>query len=470
MKLPHYRIQPLLVAVFALLLLMPYSTFLLQALRHALEVRGQGLSPRTELVLVGWKEVLLAVAALLILVRTVRHRQLPFRPTPLDWGMVGFLLYGVMVGGAISGSAKAVIFGIRYDFAVFFFYWIGRSLALDRERLLAVLRSVTVAALPMLVFGLLQVFVLPKEFLERFGYSWVMRVSGNPLPPYHLIGEKTMRAMSTFPGPNSLAMYAVFLCLALLWFGRSWFPRTVWLGLSAVAGLTLLTTFSRGHLFSFAAALLLSGILRTVWVASSPARRLAVSCAFVLSTLLLILYVSVRPPTLTGNGFVTSYLFHNSSSEVHRDVRLEAWERIVSHPFGTGLGTSGLATTNTGGAVFNPESWYVQITQELGWPGLGLALSVIGLTYWVLIRMLAQFPDPRDRNVAYFLLVSFTAIVLSAQFLPSWFEVASITWWVLFGIFYSDYERSFGVANRLRTIQASDTAENTTMARHNLRQ
>ncbi len=423
------------------LLSMPYATFVLQALRHGFDVLGVPLGNAVALATKGWKEGILGILVLAIAWRTVRYRRLPFRMHAMDWLIVLFAVYGVLVGGAIIRSGDDIAYGFRYDFAVFVFYFVARSFWADIAALLRLLRTLNLAAVPLLLFGVAQVFLLPRSFLEHFGYSNTVQVGGNPLPPFHLIGESLVRAMSTFPGPNSLAMYAAFLLLASLFFGQRWFPRRWWLLDTTLIAVVLLTTYSRAHMLSVLAGVAVYGLLRVRAFCRTTTRLRTVILTFVFVVLTSALILSVVPTSNpAGASKLESLLFHNSSSVLHRNARLDGWERIRAHPWGTGLGSVGLATLNTGRYVRNPESWYVQVTQEFGWPGLVLALATIGS---VLLWLVTQFVIRREdlRRFAAFFTVSFTAVVVSAQFLPSWFEVGSITWWILFGLYVSTVDR-----------------------------
>ncbi|MEK7640262.1 MAG: O-antigen ligase family protein [Patescibacteria group bacterium] len=440
-----------------LLFFMPYATFILQAVRHGADFLNVSFNGALDLVTKSWKELILGILVLCVLGYILRHRNLPFRMHAMDWLIVLFMAYGVLVGGTIIHSSEDVIFGFRYDFAVFAFYFVARSFWSDAVALLRLLRTLNLAALPLLLFGVLQVFLLPRTFLEHFGYSNVVQVGGNPLPPFHLIGDNLVRAMSTFPGPNSLAMYAAFLLLASLFFGRRWFPRRWWIADLALISIVLLTTYSRAHLLSVLAGAAVYVLLRSHALQRNVQRLRAIILTFVFCVIVAGLLLSIVPVANTGSGStLQALLFHNSSSVLHRNARLDGWERIRAHPWGTGLGSVGLATLNTGRYVRNPESWYVQVTQEFGWPGLALALVAIGS---ILSWLVSQYMTQRDdvRRLSAFFLVSFTAVVVSAQFLPSWFEVGSITWWVLFGLYVSAVDRE-SISSSARILRDQSTA------------
>ena len=436
----------ILVLLLGMLFFMPYSTFIIQVFQHSFEAAGHPLAPILIKITTGWKEVILGLAGLLFIALWLISRKFPFKMTRFDWYLVGFAAIGTIIGGIIAHKTSRIIFGFRYDFSVFLFYFLARSVRVSRQQLLGAMKVIVYLAIPIALFGLLQVFVLPMHFMERFGYSWDPKATGNPLPPYHLVGGGSIiRALTTFPGPNSTAMYAVSLVLLLWQLGTYWFKPTVARVLMVLMFVLLVLTFSRGHLLSlfFSAAIVMAyGYLAAK---GHVAKGWAMLSVVTISLLFATLGVTIYLGTVQGSqdSKFQSLLLHDASSAIHRDVRLEAWDSIKTHPFGTGLGTSGLATTNTGEKIFNPESWYVQITQELGWLGLVLALGLIILTLKVFTVLESDLHDQEDRKLLFFFFAAFLAIVFSANFLPSWFEVASLSWWVLFGFFFSDYLVSF---------------------------
>jgi hypothetical protein len=400
-----------------LLVGMPYGTFLLAAGEHA-----AGPLPTLILkALTGWKEALVLVCGLAALV----GRRFP-KPLPFERWLLTFAVLGTVFGALIVHKPASIIFGFRYDFLPLAAYGIARASSVSRARLEQVIRWVLYSGVPVLAFGILQTVALPKDFLARFGYSDVVSVTGNPLPPYHLIGEGIVRAMATFPGPNSLAMYAAQLALLA---GCAIAPKR-WRYLYVVLALVaLLLTFSRGHLLALAAALVIGLGMRYVpEQRRSAAVILAVFAVILASTLATIALGSHQE----GATVLESLITHDTSTTIHADVRVEAWHKFQVKPFGSGLGTAGLATTNTSGTVFNPESWYLQILDELGGWGLLLALAAIAATLSELVRRF----DRSDPLTVYFLL-GFIELVIGCNFLPDWFEVGSLLWWILFGIYVS---------------------------------
>lgn len=440
-----------------LLVVMPYGTFLSADTRYQILQHGHVVSDGLVKLLFGWKELLLAIGLLLVVLTGLAERRLPIVLLKADAYVLAFVLVGTLFGYLPTHSLKDVVFGFRYDFSVFAFYLLGRTAVLTRDRLLLLCKVLVISSLPIFAFGLLQtVRAVPPDFLTHYGYGWVNFSTGNPLPPYHLVGSHTVRAMGTFPGPNSLAMYAVAMLLLVLLFGRRWWGSFLTWLVGGLIAVTLVCTFSRGHLVSLVAALLLGLLL---WLARyrlgqrTVNGRLAVIGVYVVLFLVLAFASPFWLDSLSKSGGLLTVLTHGDSTAGHHDVLVEALHRFAAHPWGSGLGTAGLATTNTGGTVFNPESWYAQLLVEFGWWGIPLALAVVIRLYRQLLAMLDDMADPEDHDLTMFFLLELTAIVFSASFLPSWFEVTSIMFWVLFGGFVADYFRSFPKGSEVLSIQ-----------------
>lgn len=437
----------LFILLVFILIFAPYSTFVLQVIRHSLELVHHPLSNFMVKATTGWKEILLLIMGLIFIVIWLVDRRFPFKISRLDLILFSISVIGTIWGFLLVRKVSVVVFGFRYDFSVFYYYFLARAVNIDRNKIIQLLKTLILFSIPIFIFGILQTFVLPVNFMTKFGYYWSNQtVTGNPLPPYHLIG-KYVRAMSTFPGPNSLAMYAVFIFFMILALTHQYWQKykiaiTILLLLSL---LSLLITFSRGHITDLFAAALMYLVFRyfpVKWRAWRGLGSAVIVWLMIVLAFLGTIYLG-RIKDQNNNSTLNNLLLHDQSSQIHGSLLLQAWQNIRQHPLGTGLGTSGLATTNTGAVVFNPESWYAQITQELGFLGLIFALLIIFEILTTFSRIEPDLGDPQDQKLLYFFLVGFIAIVTSANFLPSWFEVGSIYWWVLFGFFISDYLVSF---------------------------
>lgn len=439
MKISSWWRSILWVVVLILLLYMPYATFLNEWIQHLFIVAGYPLPTLLVKLLTGWKEVLVLVGSVILVWGSLMEQRLPWRFNLFDYLVGAFALIGLLWGAWLIHRPAAIIFGFRYDFSFALYYFIARAIILKKDQLQRVVTWLVYSSIPIMLFGIAQTFILPLHFMERFGYSSKdVSATGNPLPPYHLIADHVVRAMATFPGPNSLAMYCVGVLFLLFWLYAQNKQRKWIIWYAAVVLLVLLITFSRAHLVALAVALLVVGSLKVLRAYSLRLQTTVVVGIVLLSIvagLVSTLFLGQVDAGQSRTGLI-AYILHDTSSEVHRIVVVQALQDIKKHPLGSGLGTSGLATTNTGGPVFNPESWYIQITQELGLVGLVLVLILIIGGYSFLMH-LRQELEERLPEGWWFAILGFTAILVSATFLPAWFEVMSISWWLLIGLLFS---------------------------------
>jgi putative inorganic carbon (hco3(-)) transporter len=198
---------------------------------------------------------------------------------------------------------------------------------------------------------------------------------------YGWMGEA--RARGTFFNPNFFATYeavTVILTLSLLvwmkWAEHSWMEKGllgVTLGISLPA---FVMAQSRGGFIAFLVALLFLGLCRS-W-------KLAL-----LLPLVVILGTIALPNPIKERALAVS------EQDPYAYTRLEIWksslDRIVDHPFGTGLGTYKYVSFKyrfpTEGAIVRYEkraesahNEYLQMAVELGVGGL--ALFVVGIGVW----------------------------------------------------------------------------------------
>lgn len=436
-----------------LLFFAPISTLIIQLIRFVFDNFSITLPRWASLTLVGWKEGLLLLLLLITLGRIILNKKLPFRIIKADIALFGVVIIGTIYGYFVGDrSISALVFGFRYDYLVLGIYFIARTVLQDRSQIQRVIKKYIWWSVPILLFGILQTLLLPRELLSEIGYSWIKNAGGNPLPPYHLIGSSIVRAMSTFPGPNSFAMFASLILSLVIWSrflrqktGPSWLPIL----LIVISSLGLLLSFSRGHLISFVLANVIGFIIMRVAKNNKelPNKKIQI-WSIVIVALFFIFGAGVNIATsrvaslsASQNNFLSNILVRSNSTDVHNQVRNEAINEIRTNPWGHGIGTAGLATTNYGTTVFNPESWVLQMLYEFGWLALALISAIIGAVVYVSLKMLFTLPEPQDKVMSLLLLVGFMGIAFSSHFLPSWYEVASIAWWILFGWWISDVNR-----------------------------
>lgn len=284
-------------------------------------------------------------------------------------------------------------------------------------------RLLLVPAYMVIGFGLLQVFVLPKDFLTHFGYG------PGTIPAIHTVDQKLeyMRVQSFLRGPNPLGAYLVIVLTALtgFWYARR---REAWWAVwTALAGLVLLLTYSRS---AWAGAFLSLAVFLWLSLRSQRYRQyLAIGGVFA------VIIASGVIFALRNNDVVQNTVFHTdensvsatSSNEVRSSALTSGIKDIAKHPLGQGPGTAGPASFRNK----NPkiaENYFLQIGQELGVIGLGLFLAI---NVWVARFLYSQ----RREFLPRLALATLAGLTLINMFSHAWADdTLAYIWWGLAGI------------------------------------
>jgi O-antigen ligase len=388
------------------------STFFIDLLGSKLPIKGV-----KELV------VLLAV---LPLIYVIYRRWQEFKVVKTGLIILIGLYFAVQIVISIFGDgtdllkAAGLISSLRFFGLFLACYSLARLLPERFKAADKVLKIVVITSVIVVVFGALQVLVLPKDFLMHFGYG--------PLTilPYGTIdnNQSFVRILSTLRGPNPLGAYLAFIApLALLW---HWFyskRRSVLIGLIYLAtfGVTLYGSQSRGGWLGFVVAI---GVYVLLMVKN---RRVRIG--FVLSGVLLLGVVFA----LRDSRFISITVLHRdphgSSVVKSDDARLKSIKRSVNAiedmPFGHGEGSSG-PSSNYGKNPVIIENSYLDVAYQIGWFGALLFIVINVYTGYLLYRT-------RTR-LGYALLAGLVAISINALFWPVWTdETVSMIWWALTG-------------------------------------
>jgi hypothetical protein len=157
-----------------------------------------------------WKEVLLVfcVVGAICLVATdhkIRSHTLTRR---LVWLILGYMLltlvWGLLALNQHDVSAKALGYGLIINLRFLAFFLVTWAVALRMSRLRIHWQWVVLwPAAIVIVFGLLQILVLPRDFLSHFGYGPAT------IPAFETINNNIhyVRIASTLRGANPLGAY-----------------------------------------------------------------------------------------------------------------------------------------------------------------------------------------------------------------------------------------------------------------------
>jgi hypothetical protein len=364
-------------------------------------VRGTTLTAIT-----AWKEILLAVALLHVLLDAWHARRLPFRWSPADWLAVAFAalasIYVLIPQSALDGAAghKAIALALRHDVVPVGAYFLGRSLVLRRDDLSRIGWTLLGVGAFVAALGIVDMYAVSINwwrtngvidyFHRHLGYDYHgtgTRTESNGavygLPEnfiYNVGNDKPFlrRLVSTFLSP--LASGYLFVVALLIGLRN----RALAIALSVAVAAGLLFTFSRSSLVALAAALVVLAVLRR-----RPYELAAAAVVIAVAVGWVHLFPKIGP---TGHftkadltyqhsqakngpsGTFTAVSENEPSLHEHWTSLKDGVHTMVHHPQGYGLGNVGQTASRTGTPLKAGESNYTE---------LGVELGVLGSLLWI---------------------------------------------------------------------------------------
>jgi len=287
------------------------------------------------------------------------------------------------------------------------------------------LRIALSSAIIVAAFGVLQLTVLPKDFLTHFGYS------SATILPYETINsnESYVRFASTTRGVNPLGAYMAMMIAIVIALWTKLRPKLTWAIVTALLLGAMVASFSRsawiGCAISLACIVALRLKTRKDWLWAG-------GIVVVASVVVGVLFAS-----LAGNMTLQNVLLHTDKSssikEDSNDARYSAFfttvREITHDPLGKGVGSAGPASIhNTQAAPRMAENYFLQITQETGWFGLFVYLALIGIIGMQLWKL-------RDEKIALGLFAALAGTVAINMLSFAWTDdTLAFTWYGLAGL------------------------------------
>ena len=344
-------------------------------------VRGSALT-----VVAAWKDVLLVAAlALVIWLR----RGLPFKSTPSDWLALVFgalvVLYGLVPQSWLGGGAthRGVLYAARHDLLPVGAYFLGRGLDLTEDERARICKLVVGVAAFVAALGLLDVYAVSLSwwrgsagwFREQLGLAY-RGLSGLPENFVYNNGNNVIfrRLTSTFLSPlatSYLLVTALFFVplrkrwgwpVALLIFVGLLFTHTRSALLALVVGLLVLAVVRR----SLRPALYAVGVVVVALVFVQGYDHIAPRAHFTPSELVVQKQIAQAHPSTSNDP--TSV--NESSTSEHLASLRDGARTVVHHPWGYGLGNSGVTAARTHVEVKAGESTYTELGVETGILGM----------------------------------------------------------------------------------------------------
>ena len=383
-----------------------------------------------------WKELALASLAATVLIFLPTHKEFARKvlrnKLALAIGLYVLLIIAVGTYDLATHrvSSKAIIYGWLIDIRPVGFLAITfLAIAMGAQKKLAAFnwkKVVLIPAMAVIVFGFLQITVLPKNILSHIGYST------STITPYQTVDNQPgiVRIESTLRGPNPLGAYLVVIITLLVSMFFTDKKRRFFWGLSIALALAVtFRTYSRsaeiGLVLSLAILLIMAErkVIGQHLVAAGAVAGLLVIAGLLAS--------------LQNNYFAQNILFHSSnvstsslSSNAQRSEAIKTGVRDVVHrPLGSGVGSAGPASgRNAKGGLRLSENYFLQIGQELG---------IVGMILFIAINILIGRGLWRQRNyeLARVLLASLIGLTFVNMVSHAWTDdTLAYIWWGLAGI------------------------------------
>jgi hypothetical protein len=368
-------------ALYALVVGLALHNFAMAMLWRA-GVRGGALT-----VISAWKEALLALALVLVV---AERRSLPFArgfaPDLLALAFAAFVVvYALIPQSVLDGGAthKGIAYALRHDLLIVGAYFLGRGLDLtDRERA-RLCRVVLATAALVAVFGFVDVYAVSLAwwrlsagwFEHQLGLDYGPGLSHLPENFVYNAGNNVVfrRLTSTFLSPLASA-YLLVVALFFVPLRRRW-----GIALGALLFAAILWTHTRAAIIALAAGLIVLAVVRR--------RVRLVGCAVLVVVVALGFvkgydhfaprthYTAAERVVQERNGAGTPGVSHDptsvgeSSTSEHLASLRDGARTVLKHPWGFGLGNSGVTAMRTDVHVEAGESTYTELGVETGLAG-----------------------------------------------------------------------------------------------------
>ena len=387
------------------------------------------MCPQYCLLIKSWKEFLLLFAGLIALFLMYKTKQFKILRDPIivaigAYAMLHLILLFYMSQGLFASLAGLII-NLRY---LLFFGLVYIAMRLYPEYRKFFIRAGIAGALVVMIFALLQVFILPHDILKYIGYNV------DTINPYLTIDKNHdfIRINSTLRGPNPLGSYAgIVLTLILAAIAKHKIKKEKWpliiTAILSVGGVVALwASYSRSAMIGTLIALAI--ILMTALY-----RKFSKKIWIITGLLLIILIGGLYMARNTQ--FVSNVIFHDNpisgsnvdSNASHITSLGDGIKQMIRQPLGAGIGSTGSASI-IGGQPDIIENQYLVIANEVGWLGLGLFIFIFGF-------ILSKLWELRSDWLALGVFASGVGLAVIGLFLPVWTDdTIAIIWWGLAAI------------------------------------
>jgi len=384
------------------------------------------LWPDYDLLIKSWKEILMLVAGMIAIFLIYKTKQFKILRDPIIIAIGAYALLHLVllffINQGLTSSLAGLLIDLRY---VLFFSLVYIAIRLYPNSRKLFIQVGIAGALIVLVFGLLQVFILPHDILKYIGYNT------NTISPYLTVDQNHafIRINSTLRGPNPLGAYAsiVLALIAAAITGcqvrKDKHKLVVTTVLAAGGVVALWASYSRSALV---AAIVAVGIV----LAANTLRKLSAKMWIAIGVILLVIIGGLY--VFKDSSFMSNVILHEnptnidniSSNEGHIKSLSDGLGTLLRQPLGAGIGSTGSASLYSSEPLI-VENQYLFVAHEVGWVGLILFVSIF-------VAVLIKLWEFRKDWLILGVFASGVGLALIGLLLPVWTDdTVSIIWWGL---------------------------------------
>lgn len=421
----NQQILDILRNIYIAILLVVFGGIVLHA---PLSVLGGVLLPDYDLLIKSWKEILIAVAVIAGVALLVKNHQLKLLKDPIIVLIGVYILIHLLSAVLIKNNILSILAGLLIDlrYVVFFvLVYLAVKMWPCCRRLF--IKVAVVGEMTVLVFAMLQVFVLPRDILKHIGYGM------GTIAPYMTVDQNYdfVRINSTLRGPNPLGAYSVIvLALSLAYLIKNRIKKDtkkiiLWVIL-IVGGLVALW-------FSYSRSALVAGIMSVgIVFILGLSRKIFIKTMLVGGALLLSLVAVSGLLVDNHNYLISNIILHEdpgesvnvNSNDDHASSLMTGVELLFRQPFGAGIGSTGSASLHGDNPIII-ENQYLFVAHEAGWLGLVIFAVIFG---FILVRLW----NLRKDWLALGVFASGLGLAAIGLLLPVWVDdTVAIIWWGL---------------------------------------
>lgn len=392
------------------------------------------LWPNYDLLIKSWKEILMLIDGVIVLFLLHKTKQFKILCDPIVIAIGLYATLHLLLVLFMNNGFKPSLAGLAIDLRyVFFFVLTYLGLRLYPGYRKTFIKVGIAGAVVVLVFAILQVFVLPIDVLKYIGYNI------HTISPYLTVDQNPnfIRINSTLRGPNPLGAYAlIILALTIAAISKYKVKKEKWIkilsGILLFGGIVALWfSYSRSALIGMILAVAVILLIEIYPRLSRQKKLLGLGVA--IFTVFISAIVLVNNPT-----FISNVLLHENpdggssinSNEGHISSLQSGLAKFVQQPLGSGIGSTGSASLYTDNPTII-ENQYLLISHEAGWLGLLLFM-------FIFLSINVRLWKSRKDWLSLGLLASGVGLSFIGLLLPVWVDdTVSIVWWGLAAIVLS---------------------------------